>query len=75
MGNKNAEKNSIRKTEQQCNFGSQRCGKITLKYALKKESVNSFTRLEKDADMDCVSLPWCYRYIRLHSGDGVITIK
>jgi hypothetical protein len=36
MGNKNEEKISIRKSEQQCNFGSQRYGKITLKYALKK---------------------------------------
>jgi len=45
-GEKNADKISIGKTEQQYNFESQRYGKITLKHTLKKGGVNTFTRLE-----------------------------
>jgi hypothetical protein len=75
MGNRYADNISIRQTEQQYNFESQTYGKITLKYTLKKEGVNPFTRLEQVADMDCVSLSWCYQYVRLHNGIGGINIK
>jgi hypothetical protein len=42
MGNKTADKISVRKTEQQYHFGNNWYGKLMLKYTLKKEGANSF---------------------------------